>query len=87
VKWKEKMSHRISDLKAMSDEELVLQHDKTSSNTVMGVQYFLDELRGRENERIAQKMATIADRMWWLSVVVSVATIVGTVFAVLAYYK
>jgi hypothetical protein len=81
------MSHRIAEIKAMSDQELIEQHDKVATHTVMGVQYFLDELRSRENDRISKRMAIIADRMWWLSVAVSVATMIGTVFSILAYFK
>ena len=42
------MSHKIRDLRALSDERLVKLHDELAVNTQVGIGYYLDEFRRRE---------------------------------------
>lgn len=81
------MAPRITDLKKMSDEDLVKQHDMAASSTMVGISYYLDELRSRENDKVTKRMAVLADRMWGLTLIMFILTIVSTVFTVLAYYR
>jgi hypothetical protein len=50
------MAPTMSELHRMSDEELVVEHDRLSKDTGLGVQYCLGELARRDMERQGQIM-------------------------------
>jgi len=45
------MSYTMEQLRATSDADLVRGHDEAAQHTVVGVNYFLDELRRRDVAR------------------------------------
>lgn len=80
------MSYSLSDLKSLSDEQLVAGHDDHAKTTVVGVSYFLAELRHRELQRLAQSQQRAAEKMerltkWitWLTVFIAFMTVVNVV--------
>lgn len=54
------MAYTLEQLRALSDDELVRQHDEIAPMVSMGTQYFVDELRRREYERAAAKADELA---------------------------
>lgn len=55
------MSFSWKDLKALSDEQLVKDHDRQAQNTATNVNYYLAELRYRDQQRIAESQQRIAE--------------------------
>jgi hypothetical protein len=49
-----RMAHKLHDLRALSDDELVAAHDRLADNTFVGIDYYLDELKRRELSRQAK---------------------------------
>jgi len=41
----------IEELRALSDDDLITEHDELAGNTVVGTDYYLNELVRRETER------------------------------------
>ena len=83
------MSHTWQKIKSLSDEELIAAHDKVSANTVVGVQYYLDELRYRSQNRIVEEQSRIAERverytkyLFWLTIAIAIATLINILVAV-----
>lgn len=69
------MSRSLSALQALTDEELIAEHDSAATNTSVGTAYYVDELNRRTAERSsrANKDATaaalrLARRSFWLTV-------------------
>lgn len=77
------MARSLADLRALSEDELIAQHDEQAKNTVVGIQYYLDELRYREQSRIAANVEKFTRCILWLTVVVVIATVVNV--GVVAY--
>lgn len=71
------MSYTISELENLSDEELLAQHDIRAENTVMGISYFLDEIRSRKQAKTNKIMERITKRIYVLTIVVTLATLVN----------
>ena len=46
------IAHSIEELKKLSDAELIRKHDKEARNTVVGTQYYVDEIRYRQHARL-----------------------------------
>lgn len=69
----------IAELQALSDDELVKQHDALAASTSVGTGYYLDELRRREVERQSERML----RLTWIVTVLTVVNVVA-VFVSLA---
>jgi hypothetical protein len=56
------MAHQLEELRALSDDELVAMHDENAKNTVVGIDYYLNELQRRELSRQA-KLRTVCRRL------------------------
>ena len=81
------MAHSIAELKKLSDEQLALAHDNAANSTMVGVTYYLDELRSREQDRLTKSMEKLSRRTLWLSFFVAIVAIVSVVYQVMSYYK
>ncbi len=71
------MSHSIQSLKDLSDKELIEQHDELAQTTVMGTQYYLSELRHREQVETNQEMGRLTRWIFGFTVVVTIATVIN----------
>ena len=71
------MAHKLHDLRALSDADLVARHDDLAQNTFVGIDYYLSELRRRE-------LARQATASYHLSIVNGVLAAVAAVAAVTA---
>jgi len=70
---------KITQLKNMTDNELILEYDKRAINTVAGTSFYLDELRYREAERQSRKIVRMTIAMTLLTVVITFATIINVI--------
>ncbi|MDP9357182.1 MAG: hypothetical protein M3R02_18230 [Chloroflexota bacterium] len=68
----------------MSDEQLVAAHDRLAKDTVLGISYFLDELRRRAADRQTQRMVELTMAIERLTRVVTLLTGVSVVLSILA---
>jgi hypothetical protein len=50
------MSKSIADLRALSDQDLIREHDETAKSTVVGTSYYVEELARRESKRNADSV-------------------------------
>ena len=78
------MSYALSELKGLSDEQLVTGHDGQAMTTALSVNYFLAELRHRDLKRLAESQQRTAEKMerltkWitWLTVFIAIMTVVN----------
>jgi hypothetical protein len=79
------MSIEYGSLKKMPYADLVKLHDdlaqpKGAAPSAVGINYYLDELRYREQSKIT-------NQIWWFTIVVTVATVVSTGFTILFFFK
>ena len=78
------MSFSIARLHALPDDELFRLHDAVAENTFVGVDYYLDEVRRREqaavmrsNERLAKASLKLGAANTLLAAVAAVAAVVA----------
>ena len=72
------MVYSIKQLRALSDEELIQEHDKKALNTVAGTKYYMEELdrRSRErNEKMMFKLTVISAFTSTAAVIISIVAI------------
>lgn len=67
-------SPSIRELRTLSDEELIRRHDEEATHTVVGTQYYLDELHRRAQERQTTTIVRYTRYIFWLTVAVGVLT-------------
>ena len=79
------MALSLLDLRSLPDDELVERHDSQAKTTVVGTQYFLDELNRRYQERQTKAMRRFTKWITVMTVVITLATLtsVGLAVAVL----
>jgi hypothetical protein len=65
----------VANVRAMSDEEVIREHDAQGNNKGVSSSFYLDELRRREAERaeaasyaLAAESHNLARRAYWLAV-------------------
>lgn len=75
------MSYPFSKLSSLSDDELICAHDSIAGNVVIGIQYYLEELRHRQHTRIVEEQSRVATsverftrRLYRLTVFIGIAT-------------
>ncbi len=79
-----RMSHTIERLRAASDDDLIREHDKVATHMQAGVDYFLDELRRRDQARAMRTSQRLAFASFVLSAINAVLAVVAVVIAVQA---
>lgn len=59
----------LADLRRLRDAELIERHDAEAENTVVGVNYYLDELARRESKR---QLNTVGRLTWVIAFLTAV---------------
>lgn len=85
------MAFTMAEMRLMTDDELVLRHDRMARNTGLGQDHLTQEIDRRAKEREAAAVSELAIasnrlavRSFWLGVTSTVLSAVATVAAVLA---
>ena len=76
--------YTMAQLKRRSDEQIMAAYDVAVEQTIVGADYYLEELRRREQTRVAAEVKRFTRWIFWLTLVVTVATIINVVIASLA---
>ena len=84
---RQSMARHLSDLRAMSDEELIRQHDAWADWTHASVDYYLEELARRVNSRQSAQMLKLTKVITWLTVLMTILTITNVVFVAISLRK
>lgn len=71
------MSLTYRELRKMSDEELIDQHDKESKYTVVGTSYYLEELARRDSQRVNDSMLRCTKWITAMTAIMLLATVVN----------
>lgn len=80
------MANTLKELREMSDEQLITEHDNLANRTQIGLNYYLDELKYREQNKqtetmilYTRKMLSFTHRMLWLTVLVAILTVINVI--------
>ncbi len=65
----------LAELKALSDEDLVVKFDEHAQSTIVGTSFLIEEIRFRQMASINSSMLSLTRWVVFLTVVVTVATI------------
>ncbi|MHC4872691.1 MAG: hypothetical protein ACYTFY_12685 [Planctomycetota bacterium] len=68
------------DLKLLSDEELIKDYDLRADKTIVGINYYLEELRHRDIDRQTSAMLEYTKEIKYMTIVVTIATIINIFF-------
>lgn len=74
------MVYSIKELRELTNEELIKEHDNKAKNTVVGTQYYIDELdrRSRDrNERAMLKLTIVSTATSIIAITISVIAILN----------
>jgi hypothetical protein len=71
------MAKTIAELRSLSDDELIEQHDKLAASTQVGTRFYLAELERRQVDRQNRLMIGLTVAIFSLTVVNVVALFVG----------
>lgn len=78
------MAPTYRELLDMRDEHLIAAHDARAAGTVLGVNYYLDELRRRATDRQTERMVELTAAIERLTRIVTLLTAVSVVLGVIA---
>ena len=85
------MSHTIGQLQKLSDEDLIKEHDLIAKTTVVGTQYYMNELDRRSKERNEQAMLSLsietqklATRTYGLSLITIALSIAALIISIIS---
>jgi hypothetical protein len=88
------MAKTLEGLRELPDAELIHQHDEVAKTTVIGTQYFVDELVRREQDRATQamlqstqEMHKFTKQMRTMTIIILLATLASVAVSLLAFFK
>ena len=73
------MAYTVAQLRALSDADLIREHDHVAQSTSLGLNYFRDELNRREQDAQTRIMLKLTRVITWMTGVILVLTIVNTI--------
>ena len=73
--------YTMAELIRLSDEQLIAAYDVAIEQTIVGADYYLEELRNRSQVRVAAAVEKFTRWIFGLTLVVTLATIVNVVVA------
>jgi len=73
------MAETLAELRALSDADLVREHDALATQTAVGTEHYLQELERREQHRQTDKMLRYTTWVTVMTLVITIATLVNVV--------
>ena len=70
-----------ANLQDLSADQLIAEHDRLAGHTMLGIQYYLDELRYRHQARVSAQIESYTMWLFWLTLVVTGATAINVAVA------
>lgn len=82
-----RVASKLEDIRALTDQELIKRHDHEAIHTVVGSQYYMDELARREAARATDVIK--ADTGWvkWLTIAIAVMTAANVVLVAISLHR
>ena len=71
----------------MSDEDLIAAHDAIAAQVSPGVKYYLEELKRRDEQRATESMLAYTLQIKWLTIIVTIATVINLMIACFQYSR
>ena len=73
--------YTMAELKRLTDDQLIAAYDVAIERTIVGAEYYLEELRNRSQARVAVAVEKFTRWIFGLTLVVTLATIINVVVA------
>lgn len=73
------MGYKLNDLRKLSEDELIAEYDELASRTIVGIDYYADELNRRSNEKTNRTMVKCTIWITIMTAVMSLATIINVI--------
>lgn len=80
------MSYSLQELRTVATDELVAEHDRHAKNTVIGVDYFLNELARRDVKAQGDRMEVMTRTIRNLTWAIAALTVVNVAVVIVAAY-
>lgn len=71
------MSHTYKELRGMRRDKLIEEHDNQAKSAQPSVSYYLEEIYRRDQEESTNSMLCFTRRIYWLTVIITVATMIN----------
>lgn len=81
------MAITIEELRKMSIEELIRAYDNHAQSTVVGTQFYLDEIVRRDAETQTKAMIRLTKRLEILTWVIMLLTVISAAAALLMFFR
>lgn len=79
------MSQSIEQLRKLTDDEVIALHDTVAVHTQVGVQFYLDEINRREQNKQTDLMVKYTKQMLWLTIFVAALTVINVIAVIVPF--
>ena len=80
------MSQSIAQLRKLTDDEVIVLHDTVAVHTQVGVQFYLDEINRREQNKQTDLMVKYTKQMLWLTIFVAALTVINVIAVLVPFF-
>ncbi|MGH6898404.1 MAG: hypothetical protein ACREJ5_17930 [Geminicoccaceae bacterium] len=81
------MAETISELRALSDDDLIKRHDHHAPNVQVTTGHYLQELHRRDQKRLAEAMLKYTCQIRTMTWVITVVTIINVALFAISVYS
>lgn len=71
------MSYTYRELRGTGKDKLIEEHDEHAKQAQPSVSYYLEEIYRRDQEESTNSMLCFTKRIYWLTVIITIATIIN----------
>ncbi|HRB20105.1 MAG TPA: hypothetical protein PLB54_00110 [Nitrosomonas sp.] len=79
------MSQSIEQLRKLTDDEVIALHDIIATRTDVGVQFYLDEINRREQNKQTELMVKFTKQILRLTIIITVLTVINLVAVIIPF--
>jgi hypothetical protein len=81
------MSQSIEQLRKLTDDEVIALHDTVAVHTQVGVQFYLDEVNRREQNKQTDLMVKFTKQILWLTIFIAVLTVINVIAVIVPFFR
>jgi hypothetical protein len=79
------MPQSIEQLRKLTDDEVIALHDTVAIHTQTGVQFYLDEINRREQNKQTDLMVKFTKQILWLTVFIAALTVINFIAVIVPF--
>lgn len=81
------MAHSISELRTLSEKQLIEEHDELARSTIVGTNHYLAELARRDQQKTNAELLQHSRAMTRMTIMITVLTLINVLLVLATLFR